>query len=193
MGLLSKILEKFSSSQKEARIVLLGPSGAGKTTLVRYLETGKPVEDNPKTTLGIDIRKTPIQVDNWTFRAIDVGGQELYQKTFWALGVEQADAVIYVIDGIIKPREDNDLFEVALFQFEYMLELVEPDVPLLILINKQDLKEMNPLTPTEAIGLYGISNLAGRSFAVLPTSAKYGDGVLDAMEWLVEKMEERRQ
>ena len=191
MTFLGRLLSKFSTKRREAKITLLGPSGAGKTTLVKYLETGRPVEENPKTTLGIDIRRTPIKIDGWIFRAIDIGGQELYQKTFWALGVEQADAVIFVIDGTVRPREGDDKWEQSLFQFEYALQLVDFSVPLLVIVNKQDLKELNPLTPEEAIQLYGIYKLAGRSLAVLPTSAKYGDGVQAALEWLVEKLREK--
>ncbi|MFX1533531.1 MAG: ADP-ribosylation factor-like protein [Promethearchaeota archaeon] len=188
MSFLGKIFSRVSSKTKEARLVLLGPSGSGKTTLVRYLETGEPVDGNPRTTLGIDIRRTPFTIDGWSFKAIDVGGQEIYQKTFWLLGVEQADAVIYVIDGTTKFSETNDLWETSVFQFDYMLSLVDNDVPLLILINKQDLKELSPLTTEEAIRFYGMQKLVGRSFVVLPSSAKYGDGIQNAMEWLVERI-----
>ncbi|MFX0094357.1 MAG: ADP-ribosylation factor-like protein [Candidatus Hodarchaeota archaeon] len=191
MGFLRKIFSG-ATNKKEAKIVLLGASEAGKTTLVRYLETGQPVETEAKTTLGIDIRKTPFRIDGWSFRAIDVGGQELYQKTLWALGVEQADAVIYVIDGTTKASESDTKWETSLFQFEYMLGLVDKGMPILILVNKQDLTELNPLTTEEAIKLYGIQNLASRSFVVLPSSAKYGDGVQAAIEWLVEKMAEEK-
>ncbi|MFX1255461.1 MAG: ADP-ribosylation factor-like protein [Promethearchaeota archaeon] len=192
MSFLGKIFSRASSKSKEAKLVLLGSSGAGKTTLVRYLETGKPVDGDPKTTLGIDIRRTPIVLDGWSFKAIDVGGQEIYQKTFWLLGVEQADAVIYVIDGTTKFSESNDLWETSVFQFDYMLSLVDNDVPLLILINKQDLKELSPLTTEEAIKFYGMQKLAGRSFIVLPSSAKYGDGVQNAMQWLAEKINSKK-
>jgi len=189
-----RLLSKFGASKKEGKIVLLGASGAGKTTLVRYLETGEQVVDDPKTTLGIDIRRTPIDVDGWSFKAIDVGGQKIYQKTFWALGVGQADAVIYVLDGTTKPvtdeSEESEKWKVSKFQFEYMLGLVENQVPLLIVVNKQDLEDT--LSTEEAFNAYNMNELVDRSFIVLPTSAKYGDGVQNAMEWLVEKIEKSK-
>ncbi|MFX0092245.1 MAG: ADP-ribosylation factor-like protein [Candidatus Hodarchaeota archaeon] len=190
MSFLGRILGR-PGVKTDAKIVLLGSSGAGKTTLVRYLETGEPVEDNPKTSLGIDIRRFPIEIAGWTFTAIDVGGQEVYQDAFWGLGVSQANAVIYVIDGIVKPSS-GILWNTALFQFEYMLKIVDEDVPLLILINKQDLKEQDPLTLKRAINLYSMGSLVGRSFVVLPSSAKYGNGVQNAMEWLAGKLVELR-
>lgn len=171
-----------------AKIVLLGPSKAGKTTLVKYLEQGTPVTEEVKTTLGIDIRTKPIKIDRWEFSVIDVGGQMIYQKTFWELGVSQADAVVYLIDGLVRPEHPE--FKDALIQFKYMLNLVNPDVPLLILVNKQDLKEQNPLKAEEAFSLFEINKLVGRSMNLLPSSAKFGDGVETAMKWLTEKLRE---
>ncbi|MCK5047360.1 MAG: hypothetical protein KAS22_12315, partial [Candidatus Heimdallarchaeota archaeon] len=143
-----------------------------------------------RTTLGIDIRQNPINIGGWSLSAIDVGGQELYRESLWSLGVSQADAVIYVIDGTVKSKIDTTVFEESKFNFDYMLTLVETHIPILILINKQDLKEQNPLTTQESIKLYDISQLVGRSFNILPTSAKFGDGVETAIFWLVDKIQE---
>lgn len=189
MSWLSKIFGTKKVEQK-ASIVILGASGAGKTTLVRYLETGQPVMKDPRTTLGIDIRQNPINIGGWSLSAIDVGGQELYRESLWSLGISQADAVIYVIDGTVKSTIDTTVFEESKFNFDYMLSLVETHVPILILINKQDLKDQNPLTTQEAIKLYDITQLVGRSFNILPTSAKFGDGVEIAVLWLVDKIQE---
>ncbi|NHJ05075.1 MAG: GTP-binding protein [Candidatus Heimdallarchaeota archaeon] len=189
MSWLSRLFGRKSIEQK-ASIVILGASGAGKTTLVRFLETGEPVEENPRTTLGIDIRQSPIHIGGWSLTAIDVGGQELYRESLWSLGVSQANAVIYLIDGTVRETNENDLFEIAKFSFDYMLTLVNGNTPILILVNKQDLKENNPLSVQEAINNYGIANLVGRSFNILPTSAKYGDGIELAIEWLVDKIAE---
>lgn len=188
MSFLLRIFGKKRSQMSEASLVLLGSSGAGKTTFVKFLETGIPVEEEVRTTLGIDIRANPVKLDNWAFIVIDVGGQSIYEKTFWSLGVGQADAVIYVIDGTIRP--DNSSFSHNLKQFQYMLNLVESEIPLLVLVNKQDLTRLNPLTVEETFDVFGMSSLEGRSINLLPTSAKYGNGVETAMQWLMEKLEE---
>ncbi len=190
MSWLSRIFGRKSLEQT-ANIVTLGSSGAGKTTLIRFLETGEPVLDNPRTTLGIDIRQAPINISGWSLTAIDVGGQELYRESLWSLGIAQADAVIYVIDGTIRKSDTSDTFESSKFSFDYMLSIVEADVPILILVNKQDLVDNSPMTAQEAINLYGIGELVGRSFNILPSSAKYGDGVETAIEWLVDKIAEK--
>lgn len=188
MGLLNRLFGK--KNLKKANIVLLGASGAGKTTFIRYLESGEAVVDEPMTTLGIDVRRKPVKIDGWILSTIDVGGQELYQKTFWNLGLSQAHALVYIIDGTQRPTADNDAFELSLFSFEYMLELLPPDKPILILINKQDLVEQNPLTSSEAIELYPIKKLFNHSVNLLPSSAKFGDGIDIAIKWIVTKLEE---
>ena len=188
MGLISKLIGK--KKLKSARIVVLGSSGAGKTTFIKFLESGKVVEEDSLTTLGIDIRKKSVSFDNWSISAIDVGGQELYQKVFWNLGLSQADAVVYLVDSTLRPSSEDDRYELSLFSFEYMLELLPPIKPMIILLNKQDLKELSPLTIPEAMDLYPFRNLNNRSVNIILTSAKYGDGVENALSWLIDKLEE---
>jgi len=191
MSWLSKLFGQKKIEQK-ASIVILGASGAGKTTLVRYLETGQPVTQEPRTTLGIDIRQNPITISGWSLSAIDVGGQELYRESLWGLGVSQSDAVIYVIDGTVKPSVDSATFEVSKFSFDYMLSLVDEKIPILILINKQDLTELEPISAQQSMDLYDISKLVGRSFNILPSSAKFGVGVETAVFWLIDKIQEAK-
>jgi small GTP-binding protein len=188
MGLISKLFGK--KKIKFAKIVVLGSSGAGKTTFIKFIESGKAVEEDSLTTLGIDVRKKSIILDNWSLSAIDVGGQELYQKVFWNLGLSQADAVVYLIDGTLKPSPIDDRYEISLFSFEYMLELLPPIKPIIILINKQDLIRLNPLSISQAMELYPFRNLINRSVNIIETSAKLGDGVENALSWLIEKISE---
>ena len=188
MGLLTKLFGK--KKLKSAKIVVLGSSGAGKTTFIKYLESGEAVEEDTLTTLGIDVRKKSVNFDGWSLSAIDVGGQELYQKVFWNLGLSQADAVVYIIDGTLRPSSTDDKFESSLFSFEYMLELLPPLKPIIIFINKQDLTSLNPLKIDEAIELYPLTRMNNRSVNVLQTSAKFGEGIDIALNWLVTKLEE---
>lgn len=120
--------------------------------------------------------------------AIDVGGQDLYKNTLWALGVTQSDGVIYIVDGTVQP-ENTEKFEESVFSFEYMLSIVPPKTPLLIIINKQDLKELNPLSVEEAMKAYNFNQLKGRSFNVIEGSAKFGEGVEIGLNWMVDKIQ----
>ena len=108
------------------------------------------------------------------------------------MGLSQADAVVYLIDGTLKPASTDDRYEISLFSFEYMLELLPPVKPMIILINKQDLKELKPLSISDAMELYPIRNLSNRSVNIIATSAKFGDGVENALTWLIDKMDDTK-
>jgi len=41
------------------------------------------------------------------------------------LGVSQSDAIIYIIDGKVKPSSDSDTSEISRFSFDYMLSIVD--------------------------------------------------------------------
>ncbi len=182
---LTKIISSLSSNKgNSSNLAILGSSGAGKTTLIRFLETEKPVPDTQGSTIGIDYRSEPVKIQNVEFSLIDLGGQQVYQEAFWSLAVSTCDAIIYVFDGTIHPESEN--FPTILNQFNYMLNLVAEEVPLLILINKQDLS--NCLTPEQYADSIGLSALRNRSIIVLPSSAKYGEGLLTAFLWLIEKL-----
>jgi len=183
-------LSKFFSQKQDQRttVVVLGASGSGKTTLVRYLETGQEVTRETKTTLGIDVRQNPTKLAGWTFGIVDVGGQDFYRKTLWALGVSQADSVIYLIDGTITPNSDQISFEVSKFSFDYMLDIIEKDMPLLLLINKQDEIENTEKSIQETIENYDIGRLINRRFNVVNCSVKTGEGVKEGLEWLAEEI-----
>jgi small GTP-binding protein len=183
-------LSKFFSQKQNQRtnIVVLGASGCGKTTLVRYLETGQEVTKETKTTLGIDVRQNPTQLSGWTFGIVDVGGQDFYRKTLWSLGVSQADSVIYLIDGTVTPNTDQISFEVSKFSFDYMLDILEKDMPILVLVNKQDEVVNSDFSLQETILNYDIGRLIDRRFNIVGCSVKTGDGVKEALEWLAEEV-----
>jgi small GTP-binding protein len=182
------ILDLFRK-KKNAKIVTLGTSGAGKTTLIKFLETQKVV-DETDVTLGIDIRNKGVKIGNWSISTIDVGGQDLYKNALWGLAVTQADAIIYVIDGTIKEDIDIENFKRSKLSFEYMLNILNSKKPILILINKQDLIELKPYSVEEAIEKYSVKSIErGRKFNVISGSAKFGENIFFGMDWLVEEID----
>lgn len=191
MGLLDRLFSVFKLTSKETTISILGPSKAGKTTLVRYLETGKQVEDDPLSTLGVDYRSEPIKTDSLTMNLIDVGGQKLYQDAFWDFAIEQSNGLIYVIDALIKPNTHPDKFNEQIQQFQYAMSIVPEDTVLMILLNKQDLQDQNPISAKDFSKIYPMNLLVNRTISILPTSAKFGEGVDHAFEWFVEAMSQK--
>jgi len=189
MSILAKLFTRRKRT-KSAKIVTLGTSGAGKTTLIRYLETGREVEDTD-TTLGIDIRNKGVRVGSWNLSTIDVGGQELYRNALWGLAVTQSDGIIYVIDGTIRADKDQDNFARSKLSFEYMLNIINGRKPILVLVNKQDLKYLNPYSVEEAIEVYQVSSeVRNRPFFVISGSAKFGENIHAGMEWLIDSIED---
>ncbi len=184
MSLLSRLF--LNKKTKNATITLIGPSQAGKTTFIKYMETGEAVEKEFGTTLGIDVRKNSVIIDGWKLNVIDTGGQELYQQTFWELAIHQADAVIFVIDATVKKNDQPELYELARQQFSYALDIIPEGLPLLVLLNKQDLKELKPMTPNEAFDIFDLARFVNKTIAYIPVSAKYGQGIPQSLEWLVE-------
>jgi ADP-ribosylation factor related protein 1 len=189
MSLISKLLGRSGKTLKQATVTLIGPSKAGKTTLVRYLETGETVNDDPHTTLGIEVRKNHVEMSGLKLKVIDSGGQEIYAQAFWELAVQQANSVIFVIDATVRNENNTEVYEITKNQFSYALDIIPEDMPLLIVLNKQDLVDKNPMNPADALKIFNLGSFENRTVAYLPISAKYGTGVEDALHWLIEKLE----
>lgn len=185
MGIMDLLL-KLKGVKKEATISVLGPSQVGKTTLVRYLETGQIQQEAPLSTLGMDFRSEPVKLGKWTLNLIDVGGQKTYQDAFWDFAVEQSNAVIYLIDSTIRPEKDINTFNNHLQQFAYVMNIIPEGMTLMILLNKQDLVDQNPITTKEFPKYYPFDNFVNKTIAFYPTSAKFGNGVEQAFNWFID-------
>jgi hypothetical protein len=75
-------------------------------------------------------------------------------------------------------------------QFDYALDIIPETKPMIFLLNKQDLTELDPMNSKKAMKSFDKEKIADRSITFLPTSAKYGDGVLNAIELLVKYFKE---
>ena len=115
----------------EAKLILVGRGGVGKTTLIRRLTTGK--FSSPKKTEGINIkewqvplsRKEKVQLNVWDF-----GGQEIMHSTHQFFLTERS-LYLLVLSGR-EGHEDEDA--------EYWLKLIQSfggDSPVIVVLNKQ--------------------------------------------------------
>ena len=152
---------------------------------------GEVQDDAPLPTLGIDYRRKPVTLDLWNFNIVDVGGQKLYQDTFWEIAVEQSHGLSYMIDATVRPGKNDGEFQTHLDQFNYALDLIQEHIPIMFLLNKQDLAELGPIQPDEFAQYYPKEKLFYRTCAMLPSSAKYGSGVEDAMLWFIEAIDSK--
>ena len=94
MGFLfSKIIDFFSRSKNNFKIIILGIQNAGKTTILYRLSIGQLVKTTP--TIGSNVEE--ISYNNIKFQAWDLGGQES-MRSVWDLYYMNTDGIIYVID-----------------------------------------------------------------------------------------------
>ncbi|KAI6646150.1 Arl1 [Oopsacas minuta] len=119
---------------------------------------------------------------NLKFHVWDLGGQTSI-RPYWRCYYGHTDAVIYVIDSC-----DRDRLGISASEFIAMMEEDElKNSILMIFANKQDME--NPLTPTEISKSLGLGALKNRTWSIFKTSAINGEGLEEAMNWLVQTLQ----
>ena len=128
--LLSKIIDLFSRSKNNFKILILGIQNAGKTTILYRLSIGQLVKTTP--TIGSNVEE--ISYNNIKFQAWDLGGQES-MRSVWDLYYLNTDGIIYVIDS-----NDLETIEESKSQFKLVLQNESlKGAVILIFANKQDI------------------------------------------------------
>ena len=122
---------KGASPLNEAKLILVGRGGVGKTTLIRRLTTGK--FSSPKKTEGINIKEWPVPLsrkEKVQLNVWDFGGQEIMHSTHQFFLTERS-LYLLVLSGR-EGHEDEDA--------EYWLKLIQSfggDSPVIVVLNKQ--------------------------------------------------------
>ncbi|XP_014208533.1 ADP-ribosylation factor-like protein 1 [Copidosoma floridanum] len=158
---------------REMRILILGLDGAGKTTILYRLQVGEVVTTIP--TIGFNVEQ--VTYKNLKFQVWDLGGQTSI-RPYWRCYYTNTDAIIYVVDSADKDR-------IGLSKEELMNMLEEDELQnavLVVLANKQDMPGC--LTVAEVHQALGLDALKNRTFQIFKTSAKKGEGLDQAMDWL---------
>lgn len=170
-------LSWHTQSDQEARLLVLGLDNSGKTTILKKLSDEDITHIMP--TQGFNIKS--LMRDGFKLNVWDIGGQKSI-RPYWRNYYDQTDALIYVIDSADRRRMDEAGVELTQLLDEERLS----HVPLLVMANKQDL--LNALSEEEISVELGLNELRDRIWQILPCSAKTGDGLQEAMEWIVEQI-----
>ncbi|CAD2221781.1 Arf/Sar family, other [Angomonas deanei] len=166
-------------TERKIRVLILGLDNAGKTSILYRLHLGDVVSTVP--TVGFNLET--LEYKNLSFEVWDLGGQTGI-RPYWRCYFNDTDAIIYVVDST-----DRDRLGVAKHELYALLDEDELRKSLLLIFaNKQDL-------PDAADEAYiaqqlGITSTPNRTWTIVKSSAKTGDGLIEGMDWLVEKLRE---
>lgn len=167
----------------KAKLIWLGLDRAGKTSLVRRVMTGE-FAGNTHRTMGLNVDKLVVESDQLLeFVSWDLGGQ-VHFRTIWESYLAGSDAIIFVIDSADESRFPEAKKEL----WKYVIENknLSDRIPILILANKQDLPEAK--STSDLISALGLNQTELHSYMILGVSALSGQGLVDAMNWLAERV-----
>ncbi|MDP2438833.1 MAG: ADP-ribosylation factor-like protein [archaeon] len=169
-------------------VVILGLDGAGKTS---FLQATKPIfsgmpalaPDHIAPTIGLNV--STIDAKGIRLLLQDLGGQ-VSLRPLWDRYLPESDAVVFVLSA----ASDTFRMEEAKQCIAHILQVALPSVPFLLIANKQDLPSHAPLPELQQfLKQLGIE---GRAATVLPVNSLSGEGVKEAVEWLMETIVERK-
>jgi small GTP-binding protein len=175
--ILSKIIEFFTKSRNNFKIIILGMQNAGKTTILYWLSLGTLVKTTP--TIGSNVEE--LTYNNVKFQAWDLGGQES-TRSVWDVYYMNTDAIVYVIDS-----HDDENFEESKAQFHKLLS--HPNLKstvILIFANKQDLPGAK--TVDKLIHDYEFDKIQSHIWHIQSCSALKGEGMITGIKWLSEQL-----
>ncbi|KAK9799011.1 hypothetical protein WJX73_004244 [Symbiochloris irregularis] len=170
--------------KEELRVLMLGLDKAGKTNLLErlktlYTDTPGLESDKVLPTVGLNVGR--LDVNKAELLLWDLGGQPGL-RSIWDKYYADSHGVIFVVDCTTPARLDEakHALDGALGSRELF------GAPLLVMANKQDVEGHVPASEiTQSLGL-GI--IDGRPCRVQPISAHNGNGIREAMRWLVDEI-----
>ncbi|CAD6194168.1 unnamed protein product [Caenorhabditis auriculariae] len=178
MGLFSSKPWNYFFRDLECRALILGLDGAGKTTILYQLRLKKFIAATP--TIGFNVET--VNHKNISMSVWDIGREHL--RTLRKHYFPSTDAMIFVVDSSERLNEARE---------ELWDLLRDPDLQkpvLLVLANKQDLpRAMETCQVTEALEL---DKIEGREWNVIGTNGLTGDGRNKGLEWLSEKLNQKK-
>eukprot|EP01125_Pyxidicula_operculata_P018804 TRINITY_DN6726_c0_g1_i2.p1 TRINITY_DN6726_c0_g1~~TRINITY_DN6726_c0_g1_i2.p1 ORF type:complete len:681 (-),score=117.31 TRINITY_DN6726_c0_g1_i2:93-2111(-) len=160
---------------KDKRVLMVGLDAAGKTTIIYKLVLGEVVTTIP--TIGFNVET--VEYSRHSITMWDVGGPDKI-RPLWRHYYQNTDAFILVIDSNDRYRIDEAREEL----WKVLREDELRDAIVLILANKQDLP--NAMTVNEVTQALNLNNIRNRRWYIQATCATTGDGLYEALDWLVQ-------
>ncbi|OAQ28339.1 ARF/SAR protein [Linnemannia elongata AG-77] len=192
--MLKPVSDYFSTLQKQIaeslwpqrRVLMVGPSAGGKTTILYQLKLGETVTTIPTTGFNVE-SLTPIL--GVTFTIWEVGAYWNNRGGLWRHYVQGTDAVICVVDS-----SDMEQIEEARSTLWRMYEEYDEQLrgsALLVFANKQDY--LHAMAVAEIRDRLELETRAGRRRWHIEggSSAVSGDGLVEGMAWMTTQLKGR--
>lgn len=189
---LAKGLYASWNRKEQYSVLILGLDNAGKTTFLETLKKESALSSRPldkiAPTVGQNVATLPVASHPGVLLKVwDVGGQEAL-RAMWSEYYAQCHGIVFVVDSTDRARMDECR--------ETLTSVVTDDeaegVPILMLANKQDRPDRMEIEDIKEIFNQIAAHLGARDSRVLPVSSLTGEGVLDAIEWLVVRLERNK-
>eukprot|EP00475_Leptophrys_vorax_P021573 TRINITY_DN29305_c0_g1_i1.p1 TRINITY_DN29305_c0_g1~~TRINITY_DN29305_c0_g1_i1.p1 ORF type:complete len:155 (-),score=39.76 TRINITY_DN29305_c0_g1_i1:84-548(-) len=148
------------------------------TAILNQLKLGEARATVP--TVGFNVEE--VTYGNLTFDVWDVGGQDRL-RPLWRHYYRGASGIIFTIDAA-----DENRFNLAKTELHKLMQEIELQYACLcVLANKQDIE--NAVSAEELAKILDVGSLEA-PHVVLPSTARTGDGLEEAMNWLSENIKE---
>lgn len=164
-------------------VLLVGLDGSGTTTILYHVKHGKKMDTIP--TLGMN--RELVKIEGVEIELYDVGGLEKV-RALWRTYSKEANGVAYVVDSSDPSRFPQAAEELKKLFFgdKKKKSLIVPDIPLLVLANKQDID--GAVSVDRVTKELELQELPVRNYQVLPTVATRGTNIVEGLKWMVEQL-----
>ena len=182
-GLLSGLWRfAFGNPQQRFKITIVGLDNAGKTTALYRLLDGVVVNTQPTVGSNVEtIERRNVRLQCW-----DLAGQTAFRKG-WSTFFNGTDAILFIVDSSDRQRVGEARTEL----FRVLEDESTKGCCILILANKQDLP--NCLALNELIESLQLAEIKEHEWSILPSCSLTGQGLDEAVDWLVMHLENAKQ
>eukprot|EP00301_Raphidiophrys_heterophryoidea_P005767 c12388_g2_i3.p1 GENE.c12388_g2_i3~~c12388_g2_i3.p1 ORF type:complete len:189 (+),score=73.67 c12388_g2_i3:231-797(+) len=169
------LLSKVFARTQQARILLLGLDGAGKTTILYKLALGETINTTPTVGFNVEtVKHKNVDLTMW-----DVGGQQKL-RALWRYYMQGCNGLVFVVDSNDRDADRIDEAAHALRSLTQSKELCNCAV--VVLANKQDMP--HAMTTQELQQKLGLDTMR-QKWTIQACCAVQADGLFEGFDWLV--------